>query len=174
VSISFTLNGRLKTLDADPAMPLLYVLRGEMQLNAAKFGCGLGQCGACTVLMDGEAVFACLMPMAAVAGRTLLTVEGLGSRNRPGPVQQAFEAEQAAQCGYCIAGMMMRTQALLARMPWPTEAQVRAALSPNLCRCGTHMRILRAVRRAAAAMGGGVRDSAEEAGSIPSGVERAP
>jgi aerobic-type carbon monoxide dehydrogenase small subunit (CoxS/CutS family) len=173
MSVSFTLNGGAQSLEVDPTTPLLYVLRDDLGLNAAKFGCGLGQCGACTVLVDGEPTFSCLMPLAAVAGRgAVRTVEGLGSRERPGPVQAAFEAEQAAQCGYCIPGMMMRTQALLEADNRPTEAEVRAALSPSLCRCGTHMRILRAVRRAAVAMGGGVRDAAEAVGSTPKGVER--
>ena len=149
MSVTFTLNGGRRTLDVDPSTPLLYVLRDDLGLNAAKFGCGLGQCGACTVLVDGRPVFSCLLPVSAAGGRSVRTVEGLGSRTHPGPVQAAFEAEQAAQCGYCIAGVMMRAQALLEQNPRPTEAEVRTALSPSLCRCGTHMRILRAVRRAA-------------------------
>jgi nicotinate dehydrogenase subunit A len=149
---SFHLNGRPVQVDADPGTPLLYVLRDHLQLNAAKFGCGLGQCGACTVMLDREAVFSCLVPLSAVAGRSVKTVEGLGSAEHPGPVQRAFMEEQAAQCGYCIAGMMMRAQALLERDPSPSDEQMRAALAPNLCRCGTHMRILRAVHRAAALM----------------------
>jgi len=173
MSLAFTLNGRPVTIDADPATPLLYVLRDDLQLNAAKFGCGLGQCGACTVLVDGAPVFSCLLPVAAAQGRRVLTVEGLASASGPGPVQAAFEAEQAAQCGYCIPGMMMRAQALLAASTTPTEAEMRQALAPSLCRCGTHMRILRAVRRAAAAMGGGVRDPAEPPGAAPVGVEAA-
>ena len=174
MSVTLTLNGRATTLDADPSTPLLYALRGELGLNAAKFGCGLGQCGACTVLVDDQPAFSCLLPIGAAAGRHVRTVEGLGQPGKLGPVQAAFEAEQAAQCGYCIAGMMMRTQALLEQNNRPTEAQVRHALSPSLCRCGTHMRILRAVRRAAVAMGGGVRDAAEAVGSNPTGVERGP
>jgi aerobic-type carbon monoxide dehydrogenase small subunit (CoxS/CutS family) len=164
MSISLTLNGAALRLDADPTTPLLYVLRNNLKLNGAKFGCGLGQCGACTVIVDGQPVFSCLMPLAALEGRRITTVEGLGTAAAPGPVQAAFEAEQAAQCGYCIAGMIMRSQALLERNNRPSETEVRAALSPNLCRCGTHMRILRAARRAARAMGGGVRDPSEPVG----------
>ena len=164
MSVTFTLNGGAATVDADPATPLLYVLRGELGLNGAKFGCGLGQCGACTVLVDDRPAFSCLLPLSAVGGRRVRTIEGLGEPGRLGPVQAAFETEQAAQCGYCIAGMIIRTQGLLERNNHPTESEVRAALSPNLCRCGTHMRILRAVRRAAVAMGGGVRDASEPAG----------
>jgi aerobic-type carbon monoxide dehydrogenase small subunit (CoxS/CutS family) len=149
LSLTLNVNGREHVVDADPATPLLYVLRGDLQLNGAKFGCGLGQCGACTVTVDGKAVFSCVLPVAAVQGRRILTVEGLGAVQAPGAIQQAFEAEQAAQCGYCIAGMIMRAKALLDATPRPTEAQIRAGMQPNLCRCGTHMRILRAVRRAA-------------------------
>src|SRR5215469_15256427 len=115
MSIAFTLNGRAASVEADPTTPLLYVLRGDLGLNAAKFGCGLGQCGACTVLIEGRPAFSCVTPLAAIAGRTVLTVEGLGTPDHPGPVQAAFEAEQAAQCGYCIPGMMMRAHALLSR-----------------------------------------------------------
>lgn len=152
--IAFLLNGKEERIDADPATPLLYVLRGDLQLNGAKFGCGLAQCGACTVLVDNNPVFSCVLPVAAVQGRSVRTVEGLGSPERPGPVQRAFIAEQAAQCGYCIAGMIMRTQALLEKTPVPSDRQIRDYLEPNLCRCGTHMRILRAVHRAAAEMRG--------------------
>jgi aerobic-type carbon monoxide dehydrogenase small subunit (CoxS/CutS family) len=169
MSVSFTLNGAVRMVDADPATPLLYVLRDHLQLNGAKFGCGLGQCGACTVIVDDRAVFSCLLPLAAAGGRQVRTVEGLGAPGRLGPVQAAFEAEQAAQCGYCIAGMIMRAQALLEQNNRPTEGQVRAAMSPNLCRCGTHMRILRAVRRAAVAMGGGVQGAGEPVGAAPTG-----
>jgi nicotinate dehydrogenase subunit A len=160
--IKLTVNGRAHQIDVDPDTPLLYVLRNDLELNAAKFGCGLGQCGACTVLVDGQPAFSCLLPMSAVGGRSVRTVEGLGTQAHPGPVQAAFEAEQAAQCGYCIAGMIVRAQALLEHNPRPTEEAVRSHMAPNLCRCGTHMRILRAVRRAAEAMGGGVRDVAEQ------------
>jgi len=144
-----SVNGRGHSVDADPDTPLLYVLRNDLQLNGAKFGCGLGQCGACTVLVGGEAVLSCLMPVAAVGARKVCTVEGLGTADAPGRLQQAFIAEQAAQCGYCIAGMIMRAEALLARKPSPTDAEIRRHMAPNLCRCGTHMRILRAVKRAA-------------------------
>jgi nicotinate dehydrogenase subunit A len=164
MSVTFTLNGAVRSVDSDPATPLLYVLRDDLGLNGAKFGCGLGQCGACTVLVDDRPAFSCLLPLSATRGRRVRTVEGLGAPGRLGPVQAAFEAEQAAQCGYCIAGMIMRAQALLERNNRPTESEVRMGLSPNLCRCGTHMRILRAVRRAAVAMGGGVQDASERAG----------
>ena len=157
--ISLTVNGAAQSVDADPDTPLLYVLRDELGLNGAKFGCGLGQCGACTVLVDDRPAFSCLLPIAALAGRKVRTIESLGTPDRPGALAAAFEAEQAAQCGYCIAGMIMRAQALLERNNRPTEAELRASLAPNLCRCGTQMRILRAVRRAAAAMGGGVQES---------------
>ena len=149
MSLTLNVNGREQVVEVDPSTPLLYVLRNDLRLNGAKFGCGLGQCGACTVMLDGEAVFSCLIPASAVAGRKVKTVEGLGSPEAPGRLQQAFETEQAAQCGYCIAGMIMRAQALLEATPKPTEAQIRVHMQPNLCRCGTHMRILRAIRRAA-------------------------
>ena len=149
MTITLHVNGRDHTLEADPSTPLLYVLRGDLELNGAKYGCGLGQCGACTVQVDGRAVFSCLTPIAALEGRRILTVEGLGTIDRPGLLQAAFLTEQAAQCGYCIAGMIVRAQALLERNTRPTEEEVRNHLAPNLCRCGTHMRILRAIRRAA-------------------------
>jgi len=155
--IKLTVNGRAHQVDVDPDTPLLYVLRNDLELNAAKFGCGLGQCGACTVLLDDKPVFSCLVPVAALGERKVRTLEGL-----PKTLPVAFEAEQAAQCGYCIAGMIVRAQALLERNPRPTKEEVRSHMAPNLCRCGTHMRILRAVRRAAEAMGGGVRDVAEQ------------
>jgi len=142
-------NGVSHRVDADPDTPLLYVLREDLQLNAAKFGCGLGQCGACTVVIDGTAAYSCITPIAALEGKQITTLEGLGSTDRPGPLQRAFIEEQAAQCGYCIAGMIMRAHALLLKSAHPTDAQIRTQLEPNLCRCGTHMRILRAVRRAA-------------------------
>jgi aerobic-type carbon monoxide dehydrogenase small subunit (CoxS/CutS family) len=151
--ITLTVNGAAHAVDADPGTPLLYVLREDLGLNGAKFGCGLGQCGSCTVLLDGKAVFSCLLPIAALPGRQIRTVEGLGTADAPGPVQRAFIEEQAAQCGYCIAGMVVRAQALLDANPAPSEAEIRAHMAPNLCRCGTHVRILRAVRRAAAAQG---------------------
>jgi nicotinate dehydrogenase subunit A len=145
-------NGRDHAVDTDPDTPLLYVLRNDLQLNGAKFGCGLGQCGACTVTLGGESVMSCLVPVSVVGTRAVGTVEGLGTTKTPGVLQQAFIAEQAAQCGYCIAGMMMRAESLLAKNPKPTDAEIRKHMMPNLCRCGTHMRILRAVRRAADAL----------------------
>jgi nicotinate dehydrogenase subunit A len=147
--VTLTVNGRTHQTDADASTPLLYVLRDDLELNGAKFGCGLGQCGACTVIVDGQAIYSCLAPIAALEGREITTVEGLGTADRPGALQRAFIAEQAAQCGYCIPGMMMRAHALLQKTAAPTDEQIRSALEPNLCRCGTHMRILRAVRRAA-------------------------
>jgi nicotinate dehydrogenase subunit A len=151
--IELDVNGTRHRLDVPGDTPLLYVLRNDLQLNGAKFGCGLGQCGACTVIVDGRAVFSCITPVSALEGRRIRTVEGLGTVEKPGPMQRAFMEEQAAQCGYCIPGMMMRAQALLESQPGADEAQIRAALAPNLCRCGTHMRILRAVGRAAKLMG---------------------
>jgi nicotinate dehydrogenase subunit A len=150
--ITLVVNGRSVAVDDDPATPLLYVLRGTLALDGAKFGCGLGQCGACTVIAGDEAILSCVTPLSALAGRPITTLEGLGTREQPGIVQQAFIEEQAAQCGYCIPGMMLRTQALLGRNPTPSEEDIRAALAPHLCRCGTHMRILRAVRRASEAL----------------------
>ena len=150
--ITLDVNGRRLQVDADPATPLLYVLRDQLAMNGARFGCGLGQCGACTVLVDGEAVFSCLTPVSVLAGRRIRTLEGLGTAANPGPVQRAFVEEQAAQCGYCIPGMIMRAQALLEKNPSPSDAQIREHMRPNLCRCGTQVRILRAVHRAARAM----------------------
>jgi|NGEPerStandDraft_6_1074524.scaffolds.fasta_scaffold26852_2 nicotinate dehydrogenase subunit A len=160
--ITLKVNGRTHIVDADPATPLLYVLRHDLALNGAKFGCGLGQCGACTVMIDGNAVLSCLTPVSAVQQRSVKTVEGLGTAENLGPLQRAFAEEQAAQCGYCIAGMIMRAQTLLERNPAPTDAEIRRAMATNLCRCGTHMRILRAVRRAAEAIrpGGPARSDA--------------
>ena len=155
--IKLKVNGRVHPVDADPQTPLLYVLRDDLQLDGAKFGCGLGQCGACTVMVDGEAVFSCITPISVLEGRRITTLEGLGTAQSPGPMQRAFIAEQAAQCGYCIPGMMLRAQALLERHPGASEAEIRAALQPNLCRCGTHMRIVRAVVQASAAMKGGAK-----------------
>ena len=147
--LTLQLNGRAQAVASPPATPLLYVLRDELGLNGPKFGCGLGQCGACTVMLDGQAIFSCLTPVGLAAGRRVTTVEGLGSAERPSALQRAFIDEQAAQCGYCIAGMIMRAQALLERTPRPTMAEIRRHMSPNLCRCGTQMRILRAIERAA-------------------------
>jgi nicotinate dehydrogenase subunit A len=150
--ITLVVNGTSHQVDIDPATPLLYVLRGELGLNGAKFGCGLGQCGACTVIVAGEPIYACLVPVVAVENRPITTIEGLGTTEQPSPLQQAFIDEQAAQCGYCIAGMIMRAQALLLRNPAPSDAEIRTRMEPNLCRCGTHMRILRAIRRASDAL----------------------
>lgn len=146
---SLTLNGAPVETDADPGTPLLYVLREDFRLNGAKYGCGLGQCGACTVLLDDQPAFSCITPLLDVEGRHVRSIEGLGTIENPGPVQRAFIEEQAAQCGYCIPGMIMRAQGLLEQNHSPSDAEIRASLQPNLCRCGTHMRILRAVRRAA-------------------------
>jgi nicotinate dehydrogenase subunit A len=150
--MTLRVNGQDHTIDAEPDTPLLYVLRDDLQLNAAKFGCGLGQCGACTVIVDGRAVLSCVTPLVLLEGKQVTTLEGLGSVSEPAPIQRAFMEEQAAQCGYCIAGMMMRAQALLQRNSKASDEQIRAELAPHLCRCGTHMRILRAVRHAARLM----------------------
>jgi len=146
--IRIEVNGKAETVDADPATPLLYVLRDQLQLNGAKYGCGLGQCGACSVLLDGKAVFSCVVPLSSVGGRRVTTLEGLGTPEKPGRVQRAFIAEQAAQCGFCIPGMIVQAHALLEKNPKPSQAQIRGHMSGNLCRCGTHMRILRAIERA--------------------------
>ena len=150
--IDLDVNGSVRQLDLDPGTPLLYVLRDDLQLNGAKFGCGLGQCGACTVMVDRHAVLSCVTPIAALEGRKVKTIEGLGTAENPGAVQRAFIDEQAAQCGYCIPGMMMRAQALLESNPNVTPGEIRRHMNANLCRCGTHMRILRAVERAAGLM----------------------
>jgi aerobic-type carbon monoxide dehydrogenase small subunit (CoxS/CutS family) len=150
--MTLKVNGQDHQIDAEPDTPLLYVLRDDLKLNAAKYGCGLGQCGSCTVIVDGKAVLSCVTPMVLLEGKQVTTLEGLGTVSSPAPIQRAFMEEQAAQCGYCIAGMMMRAQALLQRNAKPTEAQIRAELAPHLCRCGTHMRILRAVHRASQLM----------------------
>jgi nicotinate dehydrogenase subunit A len=145
---TITVNGKQVQVDAAPSTPLLYVLRNDLKLNGAKFGCGLGQCGACTVLVDKEPVYSCLTPISVLEGRQVVTLEGLGTPDNPGPVQRAFIAEQAAQCGYCIPGMVMRAQALIEHKPRASESEIRAYMAPNLCRCGTQIRILRAIRRA--------------------------
>jgi nicotinate dehydrogenase subunit A len=147
--MTLKVNGKDHQIDAELDTPLLYVLRDNLELNAAKFGCGLGQCGACTVIVDGKAVLSCVTPLVLLNGKQVTTLEGLGSIDAPAAIQRAFMEEQAAQCGYCIAGMMMRAQALLLRNARPTDDEIRAELELNLCRCGTHMRILRAVHRAA-------------------------
>jgi aerobic-type carbon monoxide dehydrogenase small subunit (CoxS/CutS family) len=150
--MTLKVNGHDHLIESDPDTPLLYVLRDEIKLNAAKFGCGMGQCGACTVIVDGQAVLSCVTPVLLLEGKQVTTLEGLGTIEAPAPIQRAFIEEQAAQCGYCIAGMMMRAQALLQRNSKPTDQEIRAELQTNLCRCGTHMRILRAVHRASRLM----------------------
>ncbi|MFL9992768.1 (2Fe-2S)-binding protein [Paraburkholderia sediminicola] len=147
--INLTVNGVQHALDIDPSTPLLYALRNDLHLHGAKFGCGLGQCGACTVIVGDRAAFSCLMPVSSIGSRPVRTIESLGTAEHPGPLQKSFIEHQAAQCGYCIAGMIMRAQALLERNPRPTEGELREHMEPNLCRCGTHMRILAAIREVA-------------------------
>ncbi len=154
--LSLRVNGGNREVESDdPDVPLLYVLRNDLGLTGTHFGCGLAQCGACTVLVAGRAVRSCVTPASAVAGQDVVTIEGLGSPDRPDRLQAAFIAEQAAQCGYCTAGMVMTARALLARTRRPSEQQVRQALAGNLCRCGNHARVIRAVLRAASAPSGG-------------------
>jgi len=153
--IRLVVNGQAREVAADPETPLLYVLRNDLRLTGTKFGCGLGQCGSCTVLVGGQAVRSCMLPVQAVAGQAVTTIEGLGSPERPHPLQAAFIAEQAVQCGYCTPGIVMAAKAALDQTPRPTEAELKHALDGVLCRCGTHDRVIRAVMRAAATMGGG-------------------
>jgi nicotinate dehydrogenase subunit A len=149
-TVTLRVNGRAQTIEVDdPGMPLLYALRDDFALHGPKFGCGLGQCGACTVIVNGAAVRSCQTPVSAAQGRDITTLEGLGSPEQPHPVQAAFIAEQAAQCGYCTNGMVMTAVALLRTHPRPTREQAQQALAGNLCRCGSHDRVLRAVQRAA-------------------------
>ena len=150
--ITLSVNGKPRSLDVEPDTPLLYVLRDTLALNGPKFGCGLAQCGACTVLLDGKAVRSCSTPVSRAAGRAVTTLEGLGSSDKPHPIQKAFIEEQAAQCGYCVNGMIMTAKALLDAKPKPSDREIRQALAGNLCRCGTHQRIVRAVKRAAGTM----------------------
>lgn len=152
--IELRVNGRVERVDAEPSTPLLYVLRNDLGLRAAKFGCGLEQCGACTVIVGGEAVMSCALPVGSVGAREVLTVEGLAEGETLHPVQAAFLAESAAQCAYCVPGILMETVALLAWNDAPEESDIRRALDTHLCRCGAHPRILRAVRRAAREMRG--------------------
>jgi nicotinate dehydrogenase subunit A len=152
MSTQLAINGRIYVVNDDPGTPLLYVLRDTLKFNGAKFGCGLGQCGACTVMQDGVAIFSCITPISILEGAQIKTIEGLGTEAHPSPLQQAFIDTQAAQCGYCIAGMVMRAQALLERNPHPTHAEIIGQMQTNLCRCGTHMRIIEAVKRAALIM----------------------
>ena len=146
--ISLKVNGKTQVVDVDPETPLLYVLRNDLQLNGPKFGCGLAQCGACTVIMNGNAIRSCVTQVSAVQNQPVTTLEGLGSTKKMHKIQQAFVDEQAVQCGYCINGMIMTSKALLDKNPKPTDTQIKEALAGNLCRCGTHTRILRAVKRA--------------------------
>ena len=145
MALTLEVNGSRREVAADPQTPLLYVLRNDLKLKGARFGCGLGQCGACTVIIDGKAVQSCDMPAEAAAGKAITTIEGIGSADRPHPLQRAFVREQAAQCGYCVSGIIMSAKALLDANPAPSETEVRSALKGNLCRCGTHKRMLRAI-----------------------------
>jgi aerobic-type carbon monoxide dehydrogenase small subunit (CoxS/CutS family) len=148
-TFEFVVNGEPRSVAADEDAPLLSVLRNVLDLKAARFGCGHEQCGACMVLVDGAPVYSCTRPLATVAGKTVLTLEGLGTADAPHPLQEAFLAEQAGQCGYCLSGILMSAKALLDRNPSPTRADIVAALDPHLCRCGVHNRVIRAVARAA-------------------------
>ena len=150
--ITLKVNGKSRTVDADPSTPLLYVLRDDLELNGPRFGCGLSQCGACTVILDGAAIRSCSLPVSAVQSRAITTLEGLGSVAHPHPLQAAFIEEQAAQCGYCMNGMIMSSKVLLDKNPHPTDDDIRKALDPNLCRCGSHLRVIRAVKRASASV----------------------
>jgi nicotinate dehydrogenase subunit A len=149
MTITLNVNNKSHAIDVDPSTPLLYVLRNELALHGPRFGCGLGQCGACTVHLDGRPTFSCLLPIAAVGERKITTLEGLLEDGKPNKLQQAFIDEQAAQCGYCISGMVMRAQALLRINSSPTDQEIRRFMKPNLCRCGTHAAIMRAIKRAA-------------------------
>ena len=153
MAVSLKVNGAMRTVPAEPDTPLLYVLRNDLELNGAKFGCGLAQCGACTVLVDGQPVRSCVTEVGSLGSSEVTTLEGLGTVAHPHPLQQAFIEVQAVQCGYCIPGMIMLAKALLDRKEQPSEAEVRLALAANLCRCGTHSRIIRAVLKAAEAGG---------------------
>jgi len=148
-ALTLSVNGSDHSVDVEHDAPLLYILRNDLELNGPKFGCGLGECGACTVLIDGAPARSCLIPTGGVTGKQITTLEALGSEAAPGPIQQAFIDEQAAQCGYCINGMIMAAKALLDRIPNPSEEDIRQSLAFNLCRCGTHVEIVRAVQRAA-------------------------
>jgi len=151
MAVELTVNGERHVLDVEDDTPLLFVLRNDLGLSGPRFGCGLGQCGACTVIANGAPIRSCVIPASAAKGMEITTLEGLGTRGQPHPVQEAFIAEQAAQCGYCSNGMIMSSAALLATNPHPSDEQIRSALNEYLCRCGTHTRIIRAVRRAAEA-----------------------
>lgn len=151
MAIEFTLNGETVGIDVDQQTPLLEVLRNDFELNGPKFGCGLAQCGACAVLLDGESIRSCVMPIASVAGRNVTTLEGLGNKSKPHPLQRAFIDEQALQCGYCTSGIIVTAAALLEKNPSPSNDEIKSALSGHLCRCGAHPRIVKAVAKAAAA-----------------------
>jgi nicotinate dehydrogenase subunit A len=148
--ISLKVNGKPRVVDADPATPLLYILRNDLELNGPRFGCGLAQCGACTVIIDGKAVRSCVTPVRTVQNQAITTLEGLGNAANPHPLQKAFIEEQALQCGYCMNGILMNAKVLLDRNPDPTVEQIKEHLDPILCRCGSHLRVVRAIRRAAA------------------------
>ena len=152
MAISITVNGHLHEVEADAETPLLYVLRNDAGCKGVRYGCGLGQCGTCTVIIDGKPVQSCDVPVSAVAGKTITTIEGIGSVDHPHPLQRAFVEEQAAQCGYCATGIIMSAKALLDVNQSPSDEELKQALSKNLCRCGTHQRIMRAIKRAAADM----------------------
>ena len=152
MAISITVNGRPHTVTADDETPLLYVLRNEAGCKGVRYGCGVGQCGTCTVIIDGKAVQSCDVPISAVAGKAITTIEGIGSLDHPHPLQRAFVDEQSAQCGYCASGIIMSAKALLDAKPNAGDTELREALAKNLCRCGTHQRILRAIKRAAQEM----------------------
>jgi nicotinate dehydrogenase subunit A len=154
MSVEFVLNGKAVSADVDPATSLLEVLRNDLELNATKFGCGLAQCGACAILLDGVSIRSCVTPVSVVAGRSVTTLEGLGDEKSPHPLQSAFIEEQAVQCGYCASGIVMTASALLDENPSPTRDEIRTALSGHLCRCGAQPRMIKAVERAAAAMAG--------------------
>jgi nicotinate dehydrogenase subunit A len=156
MAITLNVNGKRRNSPAAPNTPLLYVLRNDLELNSCKYGCGMAQCGACTVLMDGKPIRSCVTPSSAVAKSQITTLEGLGTPDKLHVLQAAFIAEQAAQCGYCISGMIMSSKALLDTNKNPSETEIRAALAGNLCRCGTHSRIVRAVQRAAQTMAAGI------------------
>ncbi|MGH8112733.1 MAG: (2Fe-2S)-binding protein [Rhodanobacteraceae bacterium] len=146
-AISLKVNGQQHSVTAEPDTMLLYVLRDDLKLHGPKFGCGLSECGACTIHLDGQAIHSCVLPVSAAVGHEITTLEGLGTVEKPSPLQQAFIDEQAVQCGYCINGMIMTAAALLKKNPHPTRDDIKAALDGNLCRCGTHMRIARAIER---------------------------
>jgi nicotinate dehydrogenase subunit A len=148
--ISLKVNGRVRMVDTDAATPLLYVLRNDLELKGPRFGCGLGQCGACTVILDGKAIRSCITPVNAAQNRAIATLEGLGSSANPHALQRAFVEEQAAQCGFCMNGILMNAKALLDKNPSPTADEIRTALDPILCRCGSHLRVIRAIQRATA------------------------